>query len=305
MKKLLTMAIIGLIFLQSCDKGAPVDGNNAVVTLDKKGVGFVTEDATVNPGDSIFFSFTITSSTDMKYVSIQKNPVNQTAFLTRDTLSNANAHSYTTTMRFKADTVNGPWVYRIVAHADKGVYIGHKDIVVTVAPDYNYFTMRIFQVPDTTPKTNNTYMSATTGELFSYTTGAANSAKIDFGIYYDTTGKGTAVATDDSLFCIYALNAPSAYTSFYDISSWTKNATLMKKATSPAFNTLTSAGAIRAGAATNLASGARNRITALTTGNLLYFKTASGKSGCLQMIYLNGNTAEKSTYALVDVKIER
>ena len=58
--------------LSACDKGAtPVDGNNATVELKSDGVKqFITGDVSVNPKDSIFFNYTISSSIDMGYVSI-------------------------------------------------------------------------------------------------------------------------------------------------------------------------------------------------------------------------------------------
>ena len=133
MKKYIITAAVAIALFSACQKKVdPVDGSNATITLNNAGAKYVTENITVNAKDSIFFSFTITSNTDMKYVSIQKNPVNQTAFLVRDTLSATDKNSYTTVKKFAADSANGDWVYRIVAHDQVGNYIGHKDIIVTV-----------------------------------------------------------------------------------------------------------------------------------------------------------------------------
>jgi len=309
MKKFILGAIITMVSISACEKKVePVDGSNATINLKNDGAKFVTDNITVNAKDSLFFSFEITSAKDMKYVSIQKNPVNQTAFLVRDTLNAANKNAYSVVKKLVADSANGDYVYRIVAHDLVGNYIGHKDILVTVKTDYDYFTYRFLQVPDTTAKTNNCYMSATTGKLFSYSSAAGtpgNSALIDFGIYYDTTGKASTSTTDDSTFVMYALNAAQPQLSFYDISSFTKNATIMKKGTSPTFASITSAGALRSAAVTNLTTGARNRAVALSTGNLVFFKTAAGKAGCLIVNFVNGNSPSSSTYINVDVKIER
>lgn len=306
MKKLIIGSILAAFFFSACQKKTdPVDGSNATIVLANDGAKYVTGNITVNPKDSIFFSFTITSPKDMKYVSIQKNPVNQTAFLVRDTLSAANKNSYTVVKKFAADSANGDWVYRIVAHDQVGNYIGHKDIIVTVNPDFNFFTYRFLKVPDTTDKINTCYMSATTGNVYSYSTGAANSAAIDFGIYYDTTGKASASATDDSTFVIYALNSVQPQLSYYDISTWTKNATIMKKATSPTFASITSGGALRTAAITNLTTGARNKAVALTTGTLVFFKTVTGKAGCMNVNFISGSSPAKETYINVDVKIEK
>jgi hypothetical protein len=310
MKKYIVGITLAMLMLNACTKKVdPIDGSNAIVTLVNAGTGFVTGDVTVNPKDSIFFSFTITSNKTMKYVSIQKNPVNQTAFVVRDTLTAANQNSYTITKRLRADSANGTYIYRIVAHDTGGVYIGHKDLVVTVTPDFYYYTVRVLQVPDTTAKTNTCYMAASTGNVYSYTTGAANSALIDFGFYYDTTGTLTPSTTDDLKFSLYALSAPQPQLNFYDISAWTKNATIMKKATAPTFASILSAGGLRSAAITNLTSGATNKVTALSTtvagNNLVFFKTAAGKAGCMQINYINGTNGAKDSYANVDVKIER
>lgn len=295
-----------VIMLSACQKKVTsVDGSNAVVTLKNEGNKYVTDNITVNPKDSLYFSFTITSGMDMKYVSIQKNPVNQTAFVVRDTLTAANKNSYSATKKLVADSANGSYVYRIVAHNASGSYIGHKDIVVTVNPDFNFFTYRFLRVPDTTAKTNTCYLAATTGEVYSYTTGAAKSSLIDFGVMYDTTGAGTTSTTDDLKFCVYALSAAQPQLSYYDISTWTKNATIMKKATAPAFSTLLSAGGLRSAAVTNLSSGTTNKVTQLVANNLVFFKTATGKAGCMNVVFVNDAGTTKDSYINVDVKIEK
>jgi hypothetical protein len=306
MKKLIYILLIAIVFFTSCEKTTtPVDGSNATITLNNNGAKFVTDNITVNAKDSIFFGYTITSNIDMRYVSIQKNPVNQTAFVLRDTLVDANKNSYTAIKKLVADSINGPVVYRIVAHDKVGNYIGHKDIIVTVATDFNFYTYRFLKVPDTTGLVNTCYLGARNGNVYNYSNGAANSSNIDLGIYYDTTGRASAIATDDSLFVVYALNMAQPQISFYDVSTWTKNATIMKRATSPTFASLTSAGALRTAAVTNLSSGARNRAVAVTTGSLIFFKTIDGKAGCLNVNFVNGATPASSTYMNVDVKIEK
>ncbi|TDH27445.1 hypothetical protein EXU57_07630 [Segetibacter sp. 3557_3] len=310
MLKFITGTVIVFFFFSSCVKTVdPVDSNNAIVELTSTGPKSVTGDVTVNPKDSLVFSFTISSNKQMKYVSIQKNPVNQTAFVVRDTLSDANANTYSATKRLMADSANGSYLYRIQALDARGNYIGHRDINVIVSPDFNYFTYRFLYVPDTTAKTNTTYMSAATGTVYSYTTGAANSAAIDFGVYYDTSGTASASTTDDLRFSLYSLSAPQPQLSYYDISSWTKNVTIMKRSASPGFNTLLSAASIRAATsstgAASLTTGTSTKITQLVAGNLVYFKTAAGKVGCMQINFANGTSPAKDSYINVDVKIEK
>jgi hypothetical protein len=81
----------------------------------------------------------------------------------------------------------------------------------------------------------------------------------------------------------------------------------MKKATSPAFNTLTSAAALRSAGITNLASGASGKATLLAANTLVYFKTAAGKYGCMFVLSMNtvANGAAKENYMTVEVKVEK
>ena len=83
----------------------------------------------------------------------------------------------------------------------------------------------------------------------------------------------------------------------------------MKKATAPTFASLLSAAGLRSAAVTNLTSGATNKVTTLSTtvagNNLVFFKTVGGKAGVLQVNYINGTDASKTSFMNVDVKIEK
>lgn len=306
-KIILSLLAVALIAVSSCYKKIDIPNTNTVAVSMGTGTNFITGDITVNPKDSIIFSYTITSDKDMKYVGIQKNATDNSTFIagTKDTLTAANKNSYTVTKRLAADSANGVYKFRVVALDALGIYLGSKEFVVTVNADYIYYTVRVLQVPDTTAKVNTCYLAATTGNVYSYSTGSANSAAIDMGFYFDTTGVGTTVTTDDVKFSVYALSSAQPQLSYYDISSWTKNATIMKKATTPTFASLTSGGALRSSAVTNLTSGATNKATLLAAGNLVFFKTAAGKAGCMQINYVNGTDGSKASFMNVDVKIEK
>lgn len=298
MKKFITGSLLLVVLFSACHKKVdPVDGSNATVVLKNEGAKFVTDNITVNPKDSLYFSFTISSEWTMKYVSIQKNPVNQTAFLVRDTLTASNAHSYTAVKKFMADSAAGSYVYRVVAHDAVGTYIGHKDIVVTVTPDFYYWVNRALQVPDSVAKTAENFFATATGKTYSYTSsGSANSAQIDFGYFYDTTAAGAPKNT------IYALN--NSTFAPHDLSSWTKNATIFKKVSSPAFSTLISASGIRAAGIANLGSGTSSKITQLAAGNVILFKTAAGKYGVINVNYIDA-VGTTPRFINIDVRVEK
>jgi len=122
-------------------------------------------------------------------------------------------------------------------------------------------------VPDSVAKSNKSFFVSTSGDVLSYVQGAANSAQIDFGYFYDTTTVGAPKHT------IYALGANKFAP--HDLSTWTKNATVFKKASSPAFSALTSGGSLRAAGISNLTTGAT------TTANVIgFWKFGLLQNGC-------------------------
>ena len=284
----------------SCLKKIDIfQSNNISITLTNVGSNYVTSDVTVNPKDLIAFSYAVASAKDMKYVSIQKNGVE----IVKDTLTNSNKNSFNTLKSFVADSATGVYTYRILVKDAAGIYMGDKTVAVTVNPDFNFYSVRTLFVPDSSAKTNRCFFSTSTGNTYSYSNGAANAGSIDFGYFYDTT---TALLPKHTIFSLEA-NTFSPY----DLTTWTKNATIFKKITTPTFVNLNSKGILRATGIANLATGATNKITSngIAAGNLtgvvLIFKTAAGKYGAMNIVYTNQNAATKDTYLTVDVKIEK
>lgn len=309
MKKIIVGSLVLGLFLSACEKKVE-DVGSFEVTVDYRSSGskFVTSDVTLNPKDSIYFDFTITSPTDMSYVEIQKNNVRIDTFR----LNSSNNRSFSFIKGYRIDSIPGDYTYRICARDARAVFMGDggKMFKVTITPDFNFWSYRILQVPDTTAKTNNCYYSSTEGKVYSYTDGAANSAKIDFGYYWDTTGRGTAATGDDLKHTIYSLSSAQPQLAYYDISSWTKNVTLLKKMpTSVNFVTgLTSGGALQTLIGGNMTSGTSSKVTTVSTtagSNVIGFKTAAGKFGAMLIRYVNGDSPNKETQIEVDVKVQK
>jgi hypothetical protein len=303
--KLLKGLIVATVVFTSCEKKIePIENTFSVnVEFRNSGFNYLTSNIEINPKDSIFFDFSVTAGEEMKVIEIQKNGVKIDTF----NVSGAAKTSFSGVKKYQADSIPGDYTYRVIARNVQNVFIGdgNKAIKVSVKSDFNFWSYRFLQVPDSSAKTNTCYMATTTGNVYSYTTGAVNSSAIDFGFYFDTTGTLTPVTTDDLKFSIYSLSSPQTQLNFYDISSWTKNVTIMKKATTPSFANLTSGGALRSAGIANLSSGTTNKVTALAVGNLVFFKTTTGKVGCLEVRFGNGNGPEKDSYINVDVKIEK
>jgi hypothetical protein len=149
-------------------------------------------------------------------------------------------------------------------------------------------------------------MSLSEGKTYNYTEASAVSSKIDFGFYFDTTGRGTTTTSDDQFHSIYSLSAPQPQLAFYDISSWTKNVTLFKKLSGVNFNTqLTSGGAINTLVKNNMTSGTSTKINLLAANNVIGFKTADGKYGAMLIRIVNGSSPEKTTNIEIDVKVQK
>ncbi len=286
----------GLV-LTSCEKKVPAIQESFSVNVEYKNSGskYLTGDIELNPKDSVFFDFTITANEDMAVVEIQRNNAKIDTF----NVPAGSKRSFSNFKKYRSDSIPGDYTYRILARNAAGVFLGDGDkkIKVTIKSDFNFWSYRFLYVPDSVAKTNKTYYAATTGATYSYSEGAANSAAIDFGFFYDTTTIGAPKHT------IYALNA-STFTP-YDLSTWTKNATIFKKVASPTLPNLTSGSAIRAAGIANLGSGTTSKITQLAGGNYILFKTAAGKYGIIQISFIDGATAEKTTNINIDVKIEK
>ena len=210
------------LFLSACEKKVePVDSFDVTVEFRNSGGKFVTGDVTLNPKDSIYFDFTISSPTEMSYIEIQKNGVRIDTFR----LNSTNNRSFSLVKGYRVDSAAGDYSYRVLARDARAIFMGDggKMFTVTVTPDFKFWSYRILQVPDTVNKTNKTYYSSSDGKTYSYSEGAANSGSIDFGYYWDTTGRGTAATGDDLKHTIYSLSAAQPQLAFYDLSSWTKN----------------------------------------------------------------------------------
>lgn len=311
MKKYFFIIATLTLFLASCEKKVEDVGSFDVTVEYRPGTSkYVTSDVTVNPKDSIYFDFKISSpNEDMSYVEIQKNGVRIDTFRMNGFTDKRN---FSFVKGYKADSAAGDYSYRVLARNARAVFMGDggKQLKVTVTPDFNFWSYRILQVPDTTDKTNKTYYSSVDGKTYSYSDGAANSAKIDFGFYWDTTGKASTVTTDDLKHTIYSLSSAQPQLAYYDISSWTKNVTLLKKMpTSVNFvSGLTSGGAIQTLIGGNMTSGTAAKVTTVSTtagSNVIGFKTAAGKFGAILIRYVNGDSPNKTTQIEVDVKVQK
>ena len=297
-KHILSTFAVAAVIVIGCEKTvAPIDSYGVTVDYKSGNPKNLTGNVSLNAKDSIILDFTISSSTEeMAVVEIQKNGAKIDTFK----VSSANSRTFSGIKRYQSDSIAGDYTYRVFARNKKGVYIGDggKSIKVTIKPDFMYWSYKTLAVPDSVAKSNKSFFVSTSGDVLSYVQGAANSALIDFGYFYDPTVAGAPKHT------IYALGANKFAP--HDLATWTKNATVFKKVNTPAFSTLTSGSAIAAAGVLNLKTGATTTANALASGNLVYFRTAAGKYGCIQINFINDFGAMQSqTYINIDVKVQK
>ena len=307
MKRYITGLLAAAIGLTACEKTVdPVDDFAVTVEFRNSTPKAITSDVTLNPKDSIYLDFTIASpDQDITFVEIQKNGVRLDTFRLD---GQANKRTFSKIKGYMADSAAGTYTYRVLARNARAVFLGDggKAIKVTIIPDFMLWSQRILSVPDTVAKAAKTYMSLAEGKTYSYTEANSISSRIDLGYYYDTTGRGTTVTTDDQFHSIYSISAEQPQLGFYDISTWTRNVTLFKRLTGVNFNTqLTSSGAINTLVKNNMATGTSTKISLLAANNVIGFKTADNKYGAMLIRIINGNSPEKTTSIEVDIKVQK
>lgn len=225
---LVSLLVVSAV-LTSCKKTAPNIFNMFDVTLDlhQNSPYSVTENQTLNEGDSIYFDFTIKSPTKEMY-QVALFQVGSALPNLRINLGDQNRHTYTGVIKGVVGSngfgnlKDGANTFRIWAYDKQGIYLGdgYKTITIHVNNKIMHIVNRKIYFPDVDSANGsaNAYISLITGETFNYQTGAANAAKIDMGIYR-VGGTGT------NALRFYSLNAsPLPFTAF-NISSWSKRDT--------------------------------------------------------------------------------
>ncbi|THU39737.1 hypothetical protein FAM09_14685 [Niastella caeni] len=302
--KYIIAAGVLVAFGYGCEKKVdPIDTYGVTVEYNSSNPKCITENTEINPKDSIYLDFTVTSEKEMAFVEIQKNGVRIDTFVV-----SGGKTSFSAIKGYRADSIAGDYSYRVLARTKQTEFLGDggKLLTVTVKPDFNFWSYRIMAVPDTTDKVNKCYYSTTTGEAFNFNEAGGKSASIDFGYYFDTT----SISGVKNGHTFYALSAPQTQLNFYDISSWTKNATVFKMMPSSVnfVSGLTSAGAINTLIKNNMNSGTGSKVIKVNTtsgSNVIGFKTVAGKYGAILFRYANQASDAKTTTIEVDVKVQK
>jgi hypothetical protein len=290
--------IIVIICFSSCKKKDDVNIFNmfsdVTVTYHANGPYAVTDYKEVNSGDSVYLDYTIESANKGMYA-VNVFEAGAAIPFIKIPLNASQRKSYSNIVKLKMNSKVGRTSYRIWALDSAGVYMGdgYKTITIDVKANYKYWSSRNLYVPDTLGKSNKCYLSLTTGDTFSYTEGLANSAKIDLGYAFNGT------------HTIYALNASPLPFLPYDVSAFTKKATLFAAAKTnqgSAFLNLRTGEQIVSAAKS--AKPTLKSVPSLAAGSLFYFQTAEGKYGAFYVNYVTQSNSTNGVFMNVDIKIE-
>lgn len=187
---------------------------------------------------------------------------------------------------------------------------GYKKVSIEVNPSYRLYANRDIFLPDSTAKVLPSFFSLSEANTFSYSNGATNSAKIDFGIY--RTLYKDAQGVDQYAINLYNTSKPATTFPIYDVSTWEKRLTKFSAPVASqqtvftnnaisgsTIETLAKARTINLNAttATTVAAG-------LNVNSAVFFLTPEGKYG---MILINQVTSDqdKKPFINVSIKVQR
>jgi hypothetical protein len=262
----------------------------------------------------VYLDYTITSKDkDMYGIVVEKVGGSSSGSPERTTpivSTQSERRSFSRTVKIKMER-DGKSTYRIYALDSKSVYIGdgYKEVTIEANPSYKVIADRRVYAPDTLTKVNPSFFSISKGTAFSYTDGQANSADIDFGIWRKPDPRPAEAGR--YIYNYYSTTATPNPFPTYNISGWTKRATVFSAPVTGATNTflytLVSSSVIAAQAQARTlnvtSTDFATRQAGLSPGNLVYFKTPEGKYGAF---IVNGvaEDYDKKAYVSISVKIQ-
>lgn len=319
-QKLFLIALSILMF-SSCKKEAEnifTMFTDVTVTFNNSDPRCVTDYKAVNDKEEVWIDFTINSTNEDMYSYVVETsagtaqPSRITYPITDETKRRSFSFIYKIPNTSYPALRDGKQSFRIYALNQKGIYMGdgYKKVTIDVNPSYMIYANRDIYLPDTVGKVLPSFFSLNDASAYSYSNGATNSTKIDFGIYR-TMYKD---AQGNILYAInlYNTSAPATTFPIYDVSTWQKRLTkfsapvtsqgtvfLTSAISGSTIETLAKARTINLNAtvATTAAAG-------LAAGSAVFFLTPEGKYG---MMLINSVTSdyEKRPYINVSIKVQR
>nr|WP_121271877.1 hypothetical protein [Pedobacter schmidteae] len=283
---------------------------DVTVTFNNSDPKTVVDYKEVDDNTEVWIDFTINSAKeDMYTVTVERTTGTGFDRSTVYTLTNDQRRSFSTVFKYKLQR-DGQTSFRVFARNQKGVYIGdgYKKVVVNGKTSYKVFLNRNIYLPDTVAKVLPSFFSLNEGTLFSYNDGAANAAKIDFGIYrkaYTNSSGGTEYAVN-----LYSISTPTSPLTVYDVSTWNPKRTTKFSAPIATQAAIFGGNAVSGSTIETLAKARTINLNAtvgttsangLATGSAVFFLTPEGKYG---MMLINSVTSDFDKKPLLNVSVK-
>jgi hypothetical protein len=307
------LPVLLLAMFASCKKEAPsiFDMFNVQLTFNQSQPYAVDENGEIEitTKDSVLIDYTIESpDKDMYMICLYRNGANSPAQKIPIT-DDGKRRVYSGTFKFLAkDLGAGLSSYRIWSLDKDGVYLGdgYKKVTINVLSDLKYFANRKLFAADTVGKVAPCYLSVNEGNTYSYTTGASNSGNLDFGLYKKVVQSGSNTVNQ---YFLYSLTANPLPFVPYDISSWTKRATLFSAPTNKDANVNTFKTRFNTGPKIEAEAKAVNinlttHPSALAANNFIFFKTPEGKYGVIFIISVDNEDYTGRKYIVMSYKMQ-
>ncbi len=314
-QKLFLLAV-GILLFASC-KEEPANIFNMFtdvnIAFNNSDPRCVTDYKIVNDKDEVWIDFTLTSEKeDMYSYAVETSAGTAQPSRIVYPISDATQRRKFSTVLKMTMNRDGKSTYRIYALNEKGIYIGdgYKKVTVEVNPSYMIYANREIFLPDSTTKATPSFISLSDGNTFSYTNGAANSAKIDFGIYrtlYKDAQGNTLYAIN-----LYNTTAPATTFPIYDVSTWQKRLTKFSAPVTSQTTVFTNS-AISGSTIETLAKArtinlnntvATTAAAGLAAGSAVFFQTPEGKYGML-LVNRVATDLDRKPYINVSIKMQK
>lgn len=281
---LFAVVITAMAFFASCTKDTTPPTINFL-----GGAGYTSSDATIDAGSDVKIGITAQSGT-----------AKLSSFVIKATHNNVSVTVYDTT--FSTDTYTRDFTITIddlgetrltFTVTDKDGESAETSLVITAN--------QVDNISSYTQKILGSYNNATIGSSFASADGTVymmadartNSSKVDWLYFYGATNLATLAAPDDAV-------AATIFNGTNGLQTWTtKNATRFRLVSEGAVwdNILTAADI--AAIATNTTE---SKVSDLSVGNIVAFKTADNKLGLIKVTEITGTSAGTITY---DVKVQK
>lgn len=275
----------------------------------------VTDYKLLEDGDSVYVDYTITSAKEDMYTVVVElvgatsaTGLQRTATVVTDA---SERRSYSRTLKTKMQR-DGKATYRVYALNQKGHYIGDGDAKVTVEgkPSFNIVSNRRIYTADTVAIDQASFYSIMRGETFTYDSGQANSADIDFGIWSRRDPRPGQES--NFIYNYYSISAsPNPFTP-YDISNWDKRVTLFSNPVTNQTNNFlyswVSGDVIEEQAKSRtldvISTNFETFQAGLFAGNAVFFQTPEGKYGVF-LVNATSSDLQGKRFVNITVKVQK